>query len=127
MNRPKVRTLEELRPYVRAGRYRVCSHAAKHATCEGFTEQDIVGAVLYGKELLRYTQDERLLALGYMHPSASVKIPLHVVPRVRQTPLGRRGHRLYPPRRAPGGLEGAPRPNAPPRPPRAESPGGRHK
>lgn len=79
MKRPKVRTLEELHPYVKAGRYRICSHAAKHATCEGFTEQDIVGAVLYGKELLRYMQDERLLALGYMYPSPNVKIPLHVV------------------------------------------------
>lgn len=79
MKRPKVRTLEELRPYVKAGRYRICSHAAKHATCEGFTEQDIVGVMLYGKELLRYTQDERLLALGYMYPSPNVKIPLHVV------------------------------------------------
>lgn len=79
MKRPKVRTLEDLRPYVTAGRYRICSHATKHATCEGFTEQDILGAVFYGKELLRYTNDERLLALGYMHPSPNVKIPLHVV------------------------------------------------
>ncbi len=79
MKRPKIRTLEELHPHVKAGRYRICSHATKHATCEGFTESDIVGAILYGKELLRYTQDERLLALGYMHPSPTVKIPLHVV------------------------------------------------
>ena len=79
MNRPKVRTLEELRPLVREGRYRICPHAVRHATCEGFTEKDMVGTVLYGKELLRYTQDQRLLALGYMHMSPTVKIPLHVV------------------------------------------------
>lgn len=79
MKRPKVRTLEELRPLFRSGRYRIGSHATKHATCEGFTEKDIVGVVLYGKELLRYTEDERLLALGYIHPSPDVKIPLHVV------------------------------------------------
>ncbi len=79
MNRPKLRTLEDLRPLVRTGRYRVGPHAVRHATCEGFTEPDIVQAVLYGKELLRYTEDQRLLALGYIHPSPQVTIPLHVV------------------------------------------------
>ena len=75
----KVRTLEELRPLFRDGRYRIGPHAIKHATCEGFTEKDMVGVALYGKELLRYTQDERLLALGYIHCGPEVKIPLHVV------------------------------------------------
>lgn len=79
MNRPKVRTLEELRPHIRAGRYRIGAHATKHAYCEGFTERDIIAALLYGKELLRYCQDARLLALGYIHPSPTVQIPLHVV------------------------------------------------
>ena len=32
-----------------------------------------------GRELLRYTQDQRLLILGYIHPSPTIKIPLHVV------------------------------------------------
>jgi hypothetical protein len=80
MNRPvRVRTLEDLRPLMREGRYRLGSHALRHATCEGFTEADIVATVLYGKELVRYFQDERLLALGYIHPSPQVAIPLHVV------------------------------------------------
>lgn len=77
--RPKVRTLQELKPLVREGHYRIGRHAAKHATCEGFSEGDIVATVLYGKELLRYLYDERLLVLGYIHPSPTVKIPLHVV------------------------------------------------
>ena len=75
----KVRTLDDLRPLVREGRYRIGSHASKHAICEGFTEQDIVMGILYGKELLRYMQDERLLALGYIRPSPAARIPLHVV------------------------------------------------
>lgn len=79
MSRPKVRTLEELRPHIKAGRYRIGAHATKHAHCEGFTEHDIVTALLYGKELLRYCQDARLLALGYICPSPTVQIPLHVV------------------------------------------------
>lgn len=79
MSRPKVRTLEELRPHIKAGRYRIGAHATKHAHCEGFTERDMVAALLFGKELLRYCQDERLLALGYICPSPVVQIPLHVV------------------------------------------------
>lgn len=77
--RPRIRTLEELRPLVKEGRYRVGSHAAKHAACEGFSERDIVDAILYGRELMRYVHDERLLALGYICPSPAVRIPLHVV------------------------------------------------
>ncbi len=79
VKRPRVRTLDELRPLVREGRYRIGSHALKHAFCEGFTENDMVGSVLYGRELVRYLQDERLLALGYLKPSPDVNIPLHVV------------------------------------------------
>lgn len=77
--RPRVRTLVELRPLVREGRYRVGPHALRHASCEGFAEKDIVAAALYGQELVRYLEDERLLALGYICPSPDVKIPLHVV------------------------------------------------
>lgn len=77
--RPKVRTLDELRPLVRRGCYRLGPHATRHALCEGFTEEDVVAAVLYGKELMRYTEDQRLLALGYICPNPEVSIPLHVV------------------------------------------------
>jgi len=76
---PKKRTLSDLRPLVKQGLYRIGNHAAKHAACEGFTESDIVQTVLYGRELMRYWEDERLLVLGYLPVSASVKIPLHVV------------------------------------------------
>ena len=77
--RPRVRTLQELQPLVKRGDYRICAHAVKHTACEGFTERDIVGTVLYGRELLRYVYDERLLVLGYIRPSVNVQIPLHVV------------------------------------------------
>ena len=77
--RPRVRTLQDLKPHMREGRYRIGPHATKHAACEGFTERDIVATVLYGRELLRYSQDERLLVLGWISPSPTVKIPLHVV------------------------------------------------
>jgi hypothetical protein len=77
--KPKTRRLEDLRPLIREGQYRIAPHAARHAMCEGFTEQDMVGCLLYGRELIRYTEDQRLLVLGYIHPSPVVKIPLHVV------------------------------------------------
>jgi hypothetical protein len=73
------RKLEYLRPLIREGRYRIGSHANKHAMCEGFTEQDMVEVMLSGYELLHYWQDKRLLVLGYIALSDSVKIPLHVV------------------------------------------------
>ena len=79
MKRPKVRTLQDLRPIIKQGNYRIGPHAIRHASCEGFTEKDIIGTLLYGKELLRYREDERLLALGYIHVSSEVRIPLHVV------------------------------------------------
>lgn len=73
------RTLSDLKPLFREGSYRIGPHATKHALSEGFTENDILAAVLYGRELMRYVQDERLLVLGYISPSPSVQIPLHVV------------------------------------------------
>lgn len=77
--RLRVRTLDDLRPLVAEGKYRVGPHAWQHAACEGFVEKDMVAAALFGQELLRYVEDERLLALGFIYMSASVKIPLHVV------------------------------------------------
>ena len=77
--RPRVRSLPDLVPLVRQGRYRIGNHAVRHATCEGFTEHDIVHTVLFGRELMRYLEDERLLVLGYLPVSAEVRIPLHVV------------------------------------------------
>lgn len=77
--RPRVRTLLELRPLVKQGNYRIGPHALRHASCEGFAEKDMVAAALYGQELVRYLEDERLLALGYICPSPEVRIPLHVV------------------------------------------------
>ena len=76
---PRKRELSDLRPLVRDGRYRIARHAVAHAACEGFTERDIVATILYGRELTRYPDDERLLALGWVPVSREVKIPLHVV------------------------------------------------
>ncbi len=77
--RPAVRSLEELRPYVRDGRYRLGPHATRHALAEGFTERDIVMTLLHGRELARYLDDRRLLVLGWLPAGRQVRLPLHVV------------------------------------------------
>ena len=77
--RLRKRTLVELQPLVKEGLYRIGPHANRHALAEGFTEKDILGAVYYGRELMRYIHDERLLVLGFIRPSPQVEIPLHVV------------------------------------------------
>ena len=77
--RPAVRSLEELRPYVRDGRYRLGPHATRHALTEGFTERDVVMTLLHGRELARYLDDRRLLVLGWLPAGRQVRLPLHVV------------------------------------------------
>ena len=77
--RPKRRTLLDLRPLVREGQYRLGPHAKRHAATEGFTEHDVVATVLHGRELARYLHDERLLVMGWVPVSPSVRIALHVV------------------------------------------------
>jgi hypothetical protein len=76
---PSPRPLESLRPHVREGRYRIGSHAARHALAEGFTERDIVMTLLHGRELARYLEDQRLLVLGWLPAGRSARLPLHVV------------------------------------------------
>lgn len=77
--RPRRRCLDDLRPLIRNGRYRIGRHAARHAAAEGFTERDIVATVLHGRELMRYLADERMLVLGWLPVSRQVRLPLHVV------------------------------------------------
>lgn len=78
-NRPMRRTLEDLRLHVREGRYRLGPHAVRHAASEGFEERDVVMALLHGRELARYLDDQRLLVLGWVPVGPTVRVPLHVV------------------------------------------------
>jgi len=75
----KLRTLSELVPYVREGRYRMGPHVARHMRAEGFTELDVVRAIEHGRELMVYPEDARMLVLGYIVVSPRLKLPLHVV------------------------------------------------
>ncbi|HEX2864919.1 MAG TPA: DUF4258 domain-containing protein [Deinococcales bacterium] len=72
-------TLDDLKPHIWDGRYRILPHAARHAISEGFTEKDIVHTLETGRELAIYPEDERVLILGYIRVSAEIAVPLHVV------------------------------------------------
>lgn len=64
---------------MRAGLYRLGSHATRHALAEGFTEVDVVMTLLHGRTLARYPLDQRLLVLGWLPAGREVRLPLHVV------------------------------------------------
>lgn len=82
---PKRRTIEELRRLVRSGRYAIKPHAVRHAIAEGFTERDIIAAVMFGRTLAVYPLDERMLVLGYISLPRRIRIPLHVVLEYSET------------------------------------------
>lgn len=56
--------IETIRERVRAGNYLVKSHAIQHALKEGFDRKDMVEAVLGGKIIEEYPEDQRLLICG---------------------------------------------------------------
>jgi hypothetical protein len=79
LRHPARRSLEDLRPHLLDGRYRLGPHAVRHAIAEGFTEPDVVMTLLHGRALAYYLEDARLLALGWLPAGRGVRLPLHVV------------------------------------------------
>lgn len=75
----KLRRLEDLLIHIREGRYRLGPHVAKHMLQEGFTEEDVLRALEWGRELAIYPEDQRMLVLGYMVFPPRLRLPLHVV------------------------------------------------
>ena len=72
-------SLEQLQDLIWSGRYAIKAHAVRHAISEGFTERDIVTSLERGRELAVYPEDSRMLVLGYIHVSGTLRLPLHVV------------------------------------------------
>jgi len=72
--------LQALRKLVQEKHYSVRSHAVAHMFKEGFSERDIVEAILTGRVLEVYPEECRCLILGYPHlEEVDTTIPLHVV------------------------------------------------
>lgn len=72
--------LQRIKALVRAGNFRIRSHAVQHMFGEGFTENDIVEAVTGKTRILEHYPDEsRCLVMGYFQMSENVRSPLHIV------------------------------------------------
>ena len=71
--------IEFLRQRVRTGDYLVKSHAVYHALKEGFDREHIAGAILNGRIIEEYPDDQRVLVCGSFAVVASQSLYLHVV------------------------------------------------
>lgn len=71
--------IEIIRTRIREGNYLVKSHAIQHAVKEGFERQHMVEAVMNGKVIEEYPDDERVLICGKAALSGQLNIYLHVV------------------------------------------------
>ncbi len=71
--------LKEIQHKVEAGQYAVRPHAVIHAVKEGFTEADIVYAVLHGKVIEEYPEIDRCLVYADVPIGRRTVMPLHVV------------------------------------------------
>lgn len=65
---------------VLAGRYRVRIHAVRHMIEEGFSEQDMIKALLEDSRIIEvYKEEKRCLIIGHFLWNKGRKSPLHVV------------------------------------------------
>ena len=72
--------LSNIKRHLKNRRFRVRIHAARHLIEEGFTEQNILDAVLGKSKILEhYPEESRCLIVGYFRLSDKVTCPLHVV------------------------------------------------
>lgn len=71
--------IHDIRERVREGNYLIKNHAIQHALKEGFTRTHIVEAILSGKIIESYPDEQRALICGRTTMSKSFTIYLHVV------------------------------------------------
>ena len=72
--------LRKIKQLVLAGRYRVRIHALRHMIEEGFSEKDIIKALLEDSRVIEdYDEEKRCLILGHFLWNEGRKTPLHVV------------------------------------------------
>ena len=72
--------IAKIKKLVGEGRYRIKSHAVRHMIDEGFSESDIIAAILGGNRIIEmYDEDKRCLILGRFLCDDRIKSPIHVV------------------------------------------------
>ena len=75
----EIPNLEIICERIRRGDYFIKSHAATHAFKEGFDRQHLLEAVLNGKIIETYPNDQRVLVCGQAALTEHTRIYLHVV------------------------------------------------
>ena len=72
--------LAKIKKLVKEGRYRIKIHAVKHMIEEGFSEKDIIAAIVGESRIIEmYDEDKRCLILGRFLWDDRTKSPIHVV------------------------------------------------
>ena len=71
--------IEAIRARVRDGNYLIKSHAVQHALKEGFERSHIVEAILSGRIIEEYPDDQRVLICGRTTIAKNLSLYLHVV------------------------------------------------
>jgi len=71
--------IEVIGERVRRGDYLIKSHAVTHALKEGFDRKHMVEAVLNGKIIEEYPNDQRVLVCGKVSLTENARIYLHIV------------------------------------------------
>lgn len=71
--------IHEIRASISLGDYTVKSHAATHAVKEGFDRANMIEAILNGKIIEAYPDEQRFLVCGQTLLTANIMVYLHVV------------------------------------------------
>lgn len=72
--------LETIRRLVEAKKYRIRIHTVRHMIEEGFSEADLVEAMIGKNRIIEnYSDESRCLVLGYFPMSEKLRSPLHIV------------------------------------------------
>jgi hypothetical protein len=75
-----IKLLLKIKELIRNKCYRVKIHTVRHMIEEGFSEKDIVNAILEDSKIIElYEEDKRCLILGQFNWNGGVKSALHIV------------------------------------------------
>lgn len=71
--------LKRIQEAINKGNYALRPHTVTHMLSEGFDEDNIVEAIITGKILEHYTEEDRCLITGKFQISKQSRVPLHIV------------------------------------------------
>ena len=72
--------LAKIKKLIGYGHYRVKIHVVKHMIEEGFSEKDVIAAILEESKIIElYDEDKRCLIMGHFLWDNKIKSPIHMV------------------------------------------------